>query len=110
MIGSVEALRICQGVLTSIHPATKEMNFWARGLVFASDEAISLVDTLCRVDRENLQYLLVHDSRPHRKRKLTQAQLTSPHSPPATTTASGCVGEVPRALAKTCFTLSYVTK
>ena len=40
----------------------------------------------------------------------THAQLTSPQSPPATTTASGCVGEVPRAFAKTCFTLSYVTK
>lgn len=42
--------------------------------------------------------------------QLTHAQLTSPHSPPAMTTAKGVVGELPRAFARSCFALSYVIK
>jgi hypothetical protein len=42
--------------------------------------------------------------------RLTQAQLTIPQSPPATTTAYGLVALLPRAFPIICFVLSYVIK
>lgn len=39
---------------TSIHPRVEELDLWSRLLVFAANKAVALVDTLRRVDRENL--------------------------------------------------------
>jgi|SRR5690242_9655150 len=93
---------------TSIHPWIEKLNLWSRLLVFAAYKAVALIDTLSGIDWKNLSCISATVF--SHKGELTQAQLTRPHSPPATTTARGCVGEVPRALARICFTLSYVTK
>lgn len=76
-------------------------------------EAVALVDALRRVDGVDLEPNQL-DQEIRLKllnfRKLTQAQLTRPQRPPATTTAIGEVGEFPRALASSCLELSYVMK
>jgi hypothetical protein len=94
---------------TSVHPWVEELDLWPCLLVFAADKTIALIYTFGGVNGEDLVLGQQLDDRPVRD-ILTQAQLTRPHSPPAITTARGCVGEVPRALARICFTLSYVTK
>ena len=94
---------------TSIHSWIHELNFWSCRRVFPTDEAVSLVHTLRCINRK---YLNNHEKLPPHFAiiQLTHAQLTSPHNPPAVTTAKGVVGELPRAFAKSCFALSYVMK
>lgn len=73
-------------------------------------EAVALVDALRRVDGVDLEPNQLDQEIRLNFRKLTQAQLTRPQRPPATTTAIGEVGEFPRALASSCLELSYVMK
>jgi hypothetical protein len=107
-VSNDEEMARCRGH-TAIHPRVEELNLGPVLLILASNKAIALVDTLCGVDWEDLE---AGSASCHLGNEWTRthAQLTSPHMPPAVTTAKGVVGEPPRAFARSCFILSYVTK
>ena len=45
-------------LLTSVHPTAEKFYFRSGGFVFASDEAVTLVDAFYRIDREYLYHWL----------------------------------------------------
>lgn len=113
---------------TSVHAPVEELDLDRLGRTAAGREHVALVDRLGRIDRVDL-LSRVNEVKRFRKcpawtqgdvgmqgpvgqrgQGLTQAQLTSPHSPPAVTTATGDVGSFPRALAMSCLADSYVMK
>jgi len=98
------------GKLTAVHARIEEVDLGSLCLSSAADEAVALIDALGSVDGKYLHEISKRHNLGRLEMQLTQAQLTNPHIPPAMTTAKGVLGELPRALAKTCFTLSYVMK
>lgn len=96
---------------TLVHAGVEELDLLLLRAVSVLGEAVALIDALRRVDGVDL-CMMVRSRYPIRTPDsvLTQAQLTRPQRPPATTTAIGEVGEFPRALASTCLELSYVMK
>lgn len=92
--------------LTTIHARIGELNLGSVRFSSATDETVALVHALRRVNGKDLHIITILLLDDISRRKLTQAQLTSPQRPPAVTTARGVVGESPRALANSCFALS----